>query len=170
MKPRTRKLLWLAAEILVVAGVYFGIQAWRTRTLPVGPAPSFNVETLAGQRLSLDDYRGRAVLVHFWATWCPVCHLEQPNITAVARDWPVITVAMQSGDAKHVRQYLKKHGLGWTVIVDESGELSRRFGVQAVPTDFVIGPQGTIRFAELGYSTTWGLRARLWWAAHAASD
>ncbi len=79
-------------------------------------------------------------------------------------DWSVITVAMQSGNAAEVSQYLLEHSLHFPVIIDEEGDLARRYGVVGVPASFVIDGLGDIRFSEVGYTTGMGLRVRLWWA------
>ncbi len=90
--------------------------------------------------------------------------MEQGSIQAINEDWPVLTIAMQSGDADEVSKYLRDEGLDWATIVDESGELSRGFGVTGVPASFVLDGAGQVRFKEVGYTTNWGLRARLWLA------
>jgi thiol-disulfide isomerase/thioredoxin len=106
------------------------------------------------------------VLVHFWATWCAVCRLGNGAIEAVARDHRVITVALQSGDAAEIRRYLASEGLAFDVVPDETGALARGWGVPGVPATFVLDPAGRVAFSTLGLTTEWGLRARLWGAAH----
>lgn len=135
------------------------------RDLATGPAPAFQARLIGGDPVSLAAYRGQPVLLHFWATWCRVCRLEQGAIQAIDLDWPVLTVALRSGDVASVQRYLSEQGLSWETVVDEHGELARRFGVHGVPTSFVVGPEGDIRFREVGFTTEWGLRARLWLAA-----
>jgi len=104
------------------------------------------------------------VLVYFWASWCPVCRLEQGSVSALLRDHPVVTVAMQSGSAAEVSGYLREHGLDWPVINDPDGALAARWGVRATPTFFVVDRERAIRFREVGYTSGPGLRLRLWLA------
>jgi thiol-disulfide isomerase/thioredoxin len=162
--PRTRKALIIALELMLIAAVYFGVRAWMQRDMPSGAAPPLAGLTVQGETVRLADYRGEPVLLHFWASWCGICRLEQGSIQDIHEDWPVLTVAMQSGDAREVAEHLRAEGLDWTVVLDEEGELARRFGVRGVPTTFVIDGDGMIRFRESGYSTEWGLRTRLWLA------
>ena len=162
--PRWRKALGIGGQLLLLVAVYFGVRAWMQRDMPSGPAPGLVGLTPAGEQLSLADYRGQPVLLHFWASWCRICALEQDAIDAIHRDWPVLTVAMQSGDAESVSRHLAAEGLAWATLVDEDGVLARQFGVKAVPTTFVVDADGMIRFRETGFSTEWGLRSRLWWA------
>ena len=161
---KARKALILSAEVLVFVALYLGIKAYTQRDLASGVAPEIQAVLLSGEKVSLSDYRGQPVLVHFWATWCPICLMEQDSIQAINEDWPVLTVAMQSGDTNDVAKYMREEGLDWATIVDEDGELSRHFGVAGVPASFVLDGSGQVRFKEVGYTTNWGLRARLWLA------
>ena len=166
MLPDTlrRRSLKLALEILLFLVVFLLLKAYLQRDLVTGEAPPLEGELLNGQTVSLQDYRGKPLLLHFWASWCSVCKLEQGSINAVSADHPVLTIAMQSGTAEEVSDYLAQQGLDFPVLVDEQGDLARRFGVRGVPTSFILDPSGRITFAEVGYTTGWGLRARLWWA------
>jgi len=160
----SRKWLRVLWQTLAVIAVVMAVGFWQTRNLASGMAPPLAGLDVHGERLELSAWRGRPVLVHFWATWCPVCALEDDAIQAIAGDWPVLTVAMQSGEAREIAAHLHENNLSFPVLVDGSGELSARFGVRAVPTTFVIDGEGRIRFREVGYTTSWGLRLRLWLA------
>jgi peroxiredoxin len=160
---RRRPLRWLA-EAALLAAVLAGTHLWATRDAASGPAPAFQVVLLDGRRASLEDYRGRPLLVHFWATWCPVCRLEQGTIDAIARDHQVLTVAMQSGTAAALGAYLGDRGLRFPVHVDEHGEMAARWGVAGLPTSFVVDGTGRIRHVTAGMTTGLGLRLRLWLA------
>jgi peroxiredoxin len=168
MLSRYPNWLILAVQILSLLGAFFVLRAWQHKDLIQGGAPEFSAQTLDGRYFSLIENHESPLLLHFWATWCPVCSLEHDSISDIARDWPVITVAMQSGDSDELSRYMEEHGLEVPVIVDEHGALARRFGVRAVPTSFVINANGDIRFSEMGYTTEMGLRARLWWVAMSA--
>ena len=107
---------------------------------------------------------GPATLVAFWATWCPVCKAEEGNIVAVAQDHRVISVAMQSGDAAAVTKHLRERVIELPALVDADGRHAANWHVRGVPTHFVVDAAGNVRFRVVGYATTWGLKARLWWA------
>ena len=159
-RPFGRYLL----EALVVIVIIVGINSWRTRDAASGPAPLLSGYTLNGEPYELSRKPGEPVLVHFWASWCPVCNLQDGNIVTLSEEFPVITVAMSSGTDEEVREHLEEEELMLTVINDESGEISSRWGVKGVPTTFVIDAEGEVRFVETGYTTTLGLRARRWLA------
>jgi peroxiredoxin len=160
-RPRWRN--WLR-DLLLIFVVVIGIQIWQTRNLPTGAAPALEGALLDGTVVSLAEYRGQPVLVHFWATWCPVCRTEDGNIDALARDYRVLSVATTSGTAAEVSAYLQENGLDFPVILDESGTLGLAWGVRGVPSSFIIDADGQIRHAVVGYTTELGLRFRLWLA------
>jgi thiol-disulfide isomerase/thioredoxin len=141
-----------------------GVRAYQQRDIARGAAPPLVGSDLSGRRLSLESYRGKPVLVHFWATWCRVCKAEQSNIDAVARELPVVSVASESGAASDVAAYVHAHAIAQPVILDRDGMLTKRFGVRAFPTTFVIDAAGRIRHVEVGYTTELGLRLRMWLA------
>lgn len=157
-----RRWLRRGLELIIILLVFLAIKAWLQRDMVSGEAPPLQGVLLDGSPVSLSDYQGQPVLVHFWATWCGICRVEQPAIESISQDWPVLTVAMQSGDAQALREYMQENDYTHPVLVDETGALSARFGVGAVPATFVVNADGEVRFRQRGFATGWGLRARLW--------
>jgi len=163
--PHAARWRGLAINVLLVVAVVAGIRLWQQRDMASGAAPALQGVTLAGRHYSLPARPGQAVLVHFWATWCPVCRAEQGNIAAIARDdASVVTVAMQSGAPQEVVRYLQEQQLDFPVVNDADGRIAAAWGVHAVPASFIVAPDGRIRFVEVGYTTEMGLRLRLWLA------
>ncbi|MDZ7804120.1 protein disulfide oxidoreductase [Thiohalophilus sp.] len=157
-KP-VRFLLWL----LVFALVYFGAQQYQKRNLVSGRAPDYSAPLLQGAYFDSRDLAGKPYVLHFWASWCPVCRFEEDTIQALSRDHRVVSVAMQSGGREEVRDYMHEQGLNFMTLLDEEGRLASRFGIRGVPTTLLINSDGEIAFREVGYTTEWGLRLRLWW-------
>jgi len=149
----------------VILGLFLGIQAYLQRDMAQGQAPPLRASLLSGDRTVLADHAGEAVLLHFWATWCPVCRLEHGSIDRLAEDHQVITVAIQSGAEAEIRGFMDEHELDFPVIADPDGRLAARYGVKGVPASFFIDGDGRIAFRTRGYTTGWGLRARLWLTA-----
>lgn len=164
-KGRAAKWRGYAFNVLLLVAVVAGIRAWQQRDMVSGAAPALQGVTLTGQAYALPAHPEHPVLVHFWATWCPICRTEQDAIAAIAHDHPnVITVAMQSGKPREITRYMQEQGLDFPVLNDPDGSISRAWGVHAVPASFIIAPDGQIRFVEVGYTTGVGLRLRLWLA------
>lgn len=152
---------WLL-NLLLILLVLGGVQWWKSRPMASGEAPSLKALSLDGRPLDLADLRGQPVLVHFWATWCPVCRLGNGAIDAIARDHRVVTVALQSGDAAEIRDFMTAEGLSFEVLPDQTGAMASQWGVPGVPATFILDPAGRIAFSTPGISSEWGLRARLW--------
>jgi len=164
-KSRAAKWRGYAVNVLVFVVIVAGIRIWQQRDIVSGAAPALQGVTLAGQPYTLPTRPGKPVLVHFWATWCPICRAEQGSIAAIAHDHAdVITVAMQSGNAQEVSRHMREQGIDFPVVNDSDGIISSAWGVHAVPASFIISPDGRIRFVEIGYTTGIGLRLRLWLA------
>ncbi len=174
-------------EASLIIAVILGAQYWQTRDLPEGAAPPLAGVLTNGQEVKVPggtqsagagalharDSASRAsdtaTLVAFWSTWCPVCKAEEGNIVSVAQDHRVISVAMQSGDAATVLKHLKERGIDLPQLIDADGRHAMNWRVRGVPTHFVVDGAGNVRFRVVGYATTWGLKARLWWAENVAA-
>lgn len=153
-----------AREIAVFAAVFFAIQWWQSRGTVEGPAPALEVSGLDGP-LSLSALSGQATMVHFWATWCGVCKAEEGSIDSVAKKSPTITIAVESGGDAKLNEYRKKQGVSFPVAPDPDGEIAKAWGVTRYPTTFFVAPDGTIRSVAVGWTSSLGLKARLWWAS-----
>ena len=160
---KSRSYRWLGQLVLVLVLVIFMIlHWWRSEPLADGDAPALTGDLAGGGRFDLDGLKGKPVLVHFWATWCPMCRFGDDTITAIAEDFNVITVAIQSGGAAEIMGHLNRESLSFPVIPDPRGTLATAWGVSGVPASFVLDGSGRIRFATVGYTTGIGLRGRLW--------
>ncbi len=109
--------------------------------------------------------KDRAVMLHFWATWCPVCKFEAPNIESLSKDYEVITIAVRSGTDQKLKQFLQEEGYGMHTVNDFEGELAEEFGVGVYPSTFIYDKNGKLVFSEVGYTSALGLRLRMWWAS-----
>lgn len=154
---------WSFRLVLLLLAVLV-VRAFQQRGVAEGKAPPLEGYDLQEQVVSLQAFEGKAVLVHFWSSWCGVCQAMAGNVRSVSQDYPVIAVASHSGGAAEVSAYLEKEGLSLPVLLDPEGELASRYGVSSLPTSFVIGKSGRIHSAEVGYTTEAGLRLRLWLA------
>jgi peroxiredoxin len=165
LKKRKRSWLRLLVEIIIIIAIVLSVRYWFQRDLPSGKAPDFQAVLMDGKLVNLKDYRGEPMLLTFWATWCKFCTLSEGSITSLNKDWQVLTVAYQSGEKAAVAEHIKERNLeSWDVIPDQDGRLAELFNVNAVPASYIIDGKGNIRVKEVGMTTGWGLKARLWYA------
>lgn len=154
--------------LLLMLAVLTGAHLWQTRHLPPGALPDLPLQLSSGETMMLSDWRarfpGQPVALHVWAEWCPICRAEEHNITRLQADWPVLTIAMQSGGHEQVRRVLDQRGLPWATVIDERGDTARHLGVHSVPALLVLDTQGRLRAASVGYTSEAGMRLRLLWA------
>ena len=141
----------------------FLLHLWQTRDAVDGQAPPLKARLVSGEQFTLATGE-KPILVYFWATWCPVCGLTSGSIDTLAKESSVVTIAMQSGDEAEVTAHLENKALTFPVVNDPQGRIAKEWGVRGVPTIYILDKQGKIRFVSVGYTTSLGLRARLWLA------
>lgn len=123
------------------------------RELP--DAPEFTLVDQNGVSHSLSDYKGKTIFLNFWATWCPPCKAEMPEIQSLYEDWKentgdliVLGIAApnsgQEGDIAHITEFLDENGYTFPVLMDETGSLFYQFGITAFPTTFMITEDGKV--------------------------
>lgn len=128
------------------------------RTAKVGePAPDFALPTPDGETVRLSDLRGRPVLLNFWATWCPPCKIEMPDIEALYQKYKdqgftVIAIDQQES-AEAVQKYFDEMGLSFQPVIDSSGEIFSLYRVVALPTSYFVDAEGVVRFQHRGMMT-----------------
>ena len=171
--PGRRRWRRWALEATIFLAVLVAFQAWQLRDTARGPAPDFAGQRVDGTPFDLAGWRaqhpGQPVLLYFWAEWCPVCRTTAGTVTAIAEDWPVTTIAMQSGTVGEVAAHMAARGYAWPTLADARGEITKRYGFAGVPAFAVIDPAGEIRFVAMGWTSEIGLRLRLWWAGRQPS-
>ena len=159
-----------AAQGLLILGLVFALGAYRTRRhLRARVAPDFVLLELSGRRVSLADFRGKKVLLHFFATWCGVCRLELPSLRGLAQnlgpDEALVAVVEDSADVEAVRRFAREHELTYPILLG-SPEVLRAYRVSAFPTNYFVNGDGSIAGSTGGLSTRLGMATRLW-LAHA---
>jgi thiol-disulfide isomerase/thioredoxin len=127
-------------------------------------ALNFNtIKTLESKTYTIDN--SKPILIHFWATWCPVCKTEASNIQTLSKRYQVITIAVKSGSNKEINNYLQEHHLNFKVYNDNDSNLSRKFNVNVFPTTFIYDKNKNLVFSEVGYTSTLGLYMRMLWSS-----
>jgi peroxiredoxin len=119
-----------------------------------GDGTVFQLKDLDGQPVRINDLRGKAVWINFWASWCPPCQSETPVIRDLAeryedRGLEVVGISVQETNFDDVRAYAERYQLGYTIAPDLSGDIFRLYRLYGLPTQFFIGPDGAIRSVVL---------------------
>ncbi|CAM3742256.1 peroxiredoxin family protein [Mesobacillus zeae] len=120
-------------------------------------APDFSLTDINGQEVRLSDYKGKKVLLNFWATWCPPCRAEMPYMEEMFKEhknegYEIVAVNMTSSEKNkgNIEPFVKEYGLTFTIPLDEKGEISTLYEVMAYPTSYFIDSDGIIRSKSIG--------------------
>ncbi len=139
---------WLTLVLLgLIVYVWFRPPAWVSDENHV--APEVKVALLDGRPISLEQLRGKVVLVNFWATWCPYCRHEMPDMERFYRDYRAqgfeILALSQDDAPEPVRQFMAKEGYHFPVAMAEARHAVALGGVSRLPTSFIVDKQGRVR-------------------------
>lgn len=117
-------------------------------------APAFALQDLDGKPLGLDEAKGKVVLLNFWATWCGPCRAEIPDLIELQKKYKdqleIIGLATDEDDADEVKQFVEKEGINYRVAMGTDALRAKYGGIPALPTSFVIDPQGRIVQKHVG--------------------
>jgi peroxiredoxin len=122
----------------------------------VRPAPNFTLKDVSGRAVSLADFKGRVVLLDFWATWCPPCRESIPVLQKMheeysARGVTVLGVSVDQ-DASVVPPFVKRKSMSYSVLLDDAGEASDLYRVSGIPSLFLLNKDGVIVKNWVGFA------------------
>ena len=160
---KSRKVLWIAVAVAVpVALLLVALAAGQPAATRIGksplvgkPAPAVEGATVDGKQASLTDFKGKWVVLNFFATWCVPCRQEHPDLIQfsqahqAAGDAAVLAV-VYSDNAQAVREFRDKEGGAWAMLTDPKGRIALDYGVAGVPESFLISPDGLVVAKLLG--------------------
>jgi len=132
---------------------------------PGTPAPDITLQTVDGRIMSLTDLRGKAVMVNFWATWCPPCRSEMPDMQQLfaergATDLAIVAINVQEA-AELVNQFVTRYGLKFPILMDPSGNAFTAYRVASLPTTYFIDKDGRIASVNVGALSRQGMVKQL---------
>ncbi len=131
-------------------------------------APNFELKTLNGKTVRLTDYRGKAILLNFWATWCGPCRQEIPDFVDLTKNkdpkkFVILGVAVQSGSKEDIQKFANKMKMNYPILIGDDSYIMKLMqwygGIQGIPTTFLIDPDGKIQKKYVGPRTAdvfWG--------------
>lgn len=117
-------------------------------------APDFTLQTLDGSEARLSDFRGKPVFVNFWATWCPPCRAEMPDMQKLYDNMDIEILAINLTDTEKseegVASFVEDMDLTFPVLMDTEGEISSAYNVKAYPTSYLLDAEGKISHIAYG--------------------
>jgi len=143
-----------------------GSQQEATVGINVGEiAPEFTLLDLDGNEVRLSEFRGKAVFINFWATWCPPCRAEMPDIESLYqehKDKGLVVIGVDIGESEAtVRRFVQQGGYSWTFVLDSDGSVAANYNIRAIPTSFFIDREGLIQAVNIGAMTKRDMEAML---------
>jgi len=150
------KMLKIILSATVFLGVFTISCSTETNQNPwIGkPAPDFQYQDADGQSVSLSNFRGRPVLINFWATWCYPCRIEIPYILQVYNKWSddgLVLLTINDGESpSRVGEFMQSQGLSFPVLLDIKGSIAQNYNVVGLPTTFFIDKDGIIQDVKVG--------------------
>ena len=125
-----------------------------TRLAETPPAPDFELSDLDGDRHRLSDYRGRVVIVNFWATWCPPCRAEMPSMQSAWEQLEhegIMMLGIDVGeDEDTIFQFTADYPVDFPLLLDLDSQVTAQWPVRGLPTTFIVDPQGNIVYRAIG--------------------
>lgn len=109
-------------------------------------APDFTLKNLSGEEVSLSDYRGKIVMINFWASWCPPCRAEMPDMQKLSTendDLVVLAVDVEE-DIKVVKEFIEKGGYDFEVVLDSKGDIYKTYLGNGIPNSYFVDKEGIL--------------------------
>jgi thiol-disulfide isomerase/thioredoxin len=168
-KIRSLNFKKVLKEIVIFAVLLFiatnVVSFFRAPKLDSSTLPNITVQTVNGSEFSsLHVNHNKPLLIHFWATWCPTCKMENSSIDALSKKFDVITIAVNSGNDEEIKTFMQQHNLKFQVINDANGTLSSALHVSGFPTSFIYNKEQKLEFSEMGYNSYITLYLKLLYA------
>ncbi len=158
VKKNSMTYAWIVLAVVVLVGGYYVFGKSNSKagsavqpTLPTnelaGVAPAFTLTNLDGKSISLADFRGKVVVLDFWATWCPPCRKEIPDFIDLQNEYGsrgVQIVGIALDEPERVRAFARQNGMNYPVLLGSDVVTMRYGGIEGIPTTFIIDKSGKI--------------------------
>ncbi len=132
---------------------------WRGQNIPQDNFPPIEGVSIQGVEVDvLAQSYEQAVVVYYWGTWCPVCKFVSPAVDTISQYYPVVSIAMSSGNEQRVMKYMDHQQYSFTVLNDPKSEIAQAWSVQMTPT-IMIFKNGELSYYTIGFTSLPGI----WW-------
>jgi len=142
----------IASIALLLVGMGFLFLATQARA---EMAPPWSLQDLNGKTVKLSDFKGKVLVMNFWATWCPPCRAEIPDFIEIAKEYhgkgvAIIGISMDSVQPSEVATFVKKAGINYPIVMGTDDVANKYGAVEAIPVTVIIAPDGTIVAQQVG--------------------
>jgi len=148
------KMLKVILPLILTLGLVITSCSEPTEARVGQPAPDFQLQSLEGQPVSLNDLKGKPVLINFWATWCGPCVYEMPFLQEVYDEWSgkgLMLLAINIGEgSSEVKGFMQNYNLSLPVLLDIEKDVFQRYNIIGIPTTFFIDKDGIIQEKVIG--------------------
>ncbi len=166
---RTIQIIIVIGVVIFVSGLLMATQMSNENGLQkaiTGKAiGDFSLTDLDGETISLSSYQGKYVLINAWATWCPPCRAEMPDLNAFYQqhhDEGFEILAINAGDSwEEASQFAESYGLEFTVLLDQDGTVINGLGISGFPTSILVDPSGKVAMIHIGMMLPEDLRNKV---------
>ncbi|MFZ1931014.1 MAG: TlpA disulfide reductase family protein [Candidatus Sulfotelmatobacter sp.] len=156
--PLTLVVVAFAVALMLYVGFHAARRngpSFAPRLALASPAPDFTLQSLDGKTMRLSDFRGKAVLLNFWATWCGPCKIEMPWFVELqnqyaSQGFQIVGVAMDDASKEDISKFAKDMGVNYPILIGKESVGDEYGGVPALPETFLIGRDGKIVDKILG--------------------
>jgi thiol-disulfide isomerase/thioredoxin len=164
-----RTVIWWGVVVLLVVGagvIYFTPNNKKISTTNPVPlekeapqegflAPQFALQDLSGKMVSLKDFRGKVILLNFWASWCGPCKREIPSLERLYqkrydKGFKIVAVNAERSSASQIASFAEKYRMSFPILLNPQGDVANNYWVRAIPTSFLLDKKGKIRWKIVG--------------------
>ena len=160
LKKYTKEIMLFSILLFVMSNA---ISLYRSTNLNKVELTLFDITLTEGKSYTIDTKK--PIMIHFWATWCPICKVEASNINKISENFQVLSIATQSGSDEEIKRYQKENGVNFMVINDQGGSLAKSYGVTVFPTTIIYDTNQNVAFSDVGYTSTWALWIKMFWSS-----
>lgn len=154
-----KKLLAMSLLVFLIGyAIYYAINPTDAKVgvTEGNTAPDFELVTLDGEKMTLSSLQGKKVLLNFWATWCPPCRSEMPDMQKIQVEYDeevvvaAVNLTSSEKNVKSVKNFVDELALTFPILLDENGKINNQFEVMSYPTSYILDENGIIQTKYVG--------------------
>ena len=146
---------------LVLLIIFSNVVSYLRRPPLQSTLPPLQFSLLDQSDFQSKNLKKQPIVIYFWATWCSVCSFQSPVIDSISEEAQVLSIAVKSGTNQQLKTYLNQNQYSFPTLNDSKGRWSTHFKISKFPTILIYNSQRELAFSDVGYTSSWGLKIRL---------